>query len=590
MVQTSARRTAAAELDRIVPIRPDTRAPSGAESGPMPRYTVTSALPYANGPIHFGHVAGAYLPADLYVRTLRMLGEEVAFICGTDEYGVAITLGAEKAGVPYDEYVAGWHDTIRGTFEALSIEFDIWSGTSRCGNHTETAQEFFLTLDQAGYLTRRELEQLYCATDNMFLADRYIGGTCYECGHADARGDECPACGTWIAPLRLLDPSCKICGGTPEKRPTTHWYLNLPKLRDEHIGEWIEKHEWKPNVSAFIKNLLKDVPERAITRDMKWGVPLPAEYADQGGEGKVLYVWFDAPIGYISFTKELCAQRGDPDGWEKWWKGDDVRLVHFLGKDNIPFHCMVFPSMLHGSQQGYALPWQVPANEFYNLEGGKFSTSEGRTLDTADLFERYESDALRFYIISTLPETADAEFSMQGFVTANNAHLAGNIGNLVTRVLKFIAKNYDGRVPDLSEDQRAAMDREILEECGAFGDPALHAQAFQFRRAADQLVANASVANVFMQRLEPWALRKTDPEKAASALNTLCEWLLWLARWMAPFMPGKAQELWEMLGQPGRVGDQSWPGAPEPSTWRQLENGAALGVPAALFPRLDDPS
>ncbi len=555
----------------------------------MPRYTVTSALPYANGPIHFGHVAGAYLPADLYVRTLRMQGEETLFVCGTDEHGVAITLGAEKAELPYTEYVAKWRDTIHGTFSALNIEFDVWSGTSRCEHHVETAQEFFVALDTAGYLNRREEQQLYCAHDGLFLADRYIEGTCYECGHAQARGDECPACGTWIAPLRLSNPLCKICGNPPEKRSATHWYLNLPKLRDEHIGEWIEQHEWKPNVSAFIKNLMADVPERAITRDMNWGVPLPPQYDDQGGAGKVLYVWFDAPIGYVSFTKELLAERGDPDGWERWWKGDDVRLVHFLGKDNIPFHCMVFPSMLYGAGADYTLPWQVPANEFYNLEGGKFSTSEGRTVDPADLFEKYEADAIRFYIISTLPETADAEFSLQGFVTTNNAHLAGNIGNLVTRVLKFIAKNYDGRVPDLCPNHRAQMDAEILTQCGSIGDPALHARAFQFRRAAEQLIANATVANVFMQRLEPWALRKTDPERAASALNTLVEWLVWLARWMAPFMPLKAQELWVMLGRKGRVSQQSWPGHPEAGSWRQLDNGEGLGEPAALFPRLDDP-
>ena len=554
----------------------------------MTRYTVTSALPYANGPIHFGHVAGAYLPADVYVRTLRMQGEDVAFICGTDDYGVAITIAAEKAGVDYSTYVARWREEILATFEALSIEFDVWSGTSVCPHHVETSQEFFRQLDANGYLNRRETEQLYCTTDAMFLADRYVRGTCYVCGHENARGDECPSCGTWIEPLRLENPSCGVCGTRPERRTTTHWYLNLPQLIEEHVGEWIRAHEWKPNVSAFIKNLLEDAPERPITRDMEWGVPVPPDLA--GGEtGKVLYVWFDAPIGYVSFTKELAAERGALQSWEQHWKGDDVRLVHFIGKDNIPFHCLVFPAMMYGTKQGYALPWHVPANEFYNLAGGKFSTTEGRTIDPQELFERYENEALRFYIITSLPETADSEFSLEQFVLTNNSALADNIGNLVTRVLKFIGKSFEARIPPISDQHRAEMDDEILERCGAIGDPAQHVRDFRFRRAAEQLLANSSVGNVFMQNLEPWALRKSDPERAASALNTLCEWLAWVARWMVPFMPGKAQVLWEMLGQSGAVSDRPWPGTPRPAHWRGLDAGTPLPGATPLFPKLEAP-
>jgi methionyl-tRNA synthetase len=378
-----------------------------------------------------------------------------------------------------------------------------------------------------------------------------------------------------------------VCGNPPEKRSTRHWYLDLPRLRDEHMGDWIREHEWKPNVAAFIQNLLADVPERAITRDMRWGVPVPEDVP--GSEGKVLYVWFDAPIGYVSFTKELMDRRGTPDEWERWWKGDDVRLVHFIGKDNIPFHCLVFPSMLHGAKASYALPWAVPANEFYNLEGGKFSTSEGRTLDPETLFERYDREAVRFYIVSSLPETADSEFSLRQFALVNNATLAGNIGNLVTRVLKLVAKDHDNAVPPLTEEHRAAMDAELLEGCGAIGDPAEHVRAFRFRRAVETLAANATVANVFMQNTEPWALKKTDPARAASALNTLCQYLAWMARWMAPFVPGKAQALWEMLGRPGAVADQPWPGVPEAASWRALEGGSPLGTPAALFPRVEEP-
>ena len=553
----------------------------------MARYTVTSALPYANGPIHFGHVAGAYLPADIYVRTLRMLGEEVLFVCGADEHGVAITLRAEEQGQDYAEYVARWRREHLETFRSLGVEFDVWSGTSVCPQHPDTTQEFFTWLGENGYLVSRETEQLYCAHDAKFLADRYVLGTCYVCGREDARGDECPGCGTWIQPLKLTAPRCKICGNEPERRSTSHWYLDLPRLRDEHLQGWIEDHPWKPNVSAFIKNMLADVPERAITRDMEWGIPLPDDV--EGREGKVLYVWFDASIGYISFTKELLESRGEaPDAWERWWKGD-VRLVHFIGKDNIPFHCMVFPSMLHGTRQGFALPWAVPANEFYNLEGGKFSTSEGRTIDPATFLGTYGNEAVRWYITTTLPETSDAEFSLSGLVTTNNADLAGNIGNLATRVLKFIAKNYDGRVPALDEAHRAEMDAEILDRCGDIADPAASVQEFRFREAARGVASNASVANLFMQRLEPWALRKSDPARAASALNTLCQYLCWLARWMAPFLPGKAQELWEMLGRDDPVASCPWPGTPEASTWRLLEDGHALGTPEALFPRLEAP-
>jgi len=553
----------------------------------LTRYLVTSALPYANGAPHFGHVCGAYLPADVYVRTLRRQGEDVAFVCGTDEYGVAITIRAEEAGQEYPEYVGQWREVISSLFERLGIEFDIFSGTSISPFHESTAQQFFRDLSTNGYLQKRANDQLFCLTDDMFLADRYVLGTCPKCGFADARGDECPSCGAWLDPLNFEDPRCGICGNAPEKRSTTHWYLDIPKLRDEFIGEWIDGHPWKPNVEKFIQNLLKDVPQRAITRDMRWGVPVPEDLAD-GETGKVLYVWFDAPIGYISFTKEWCAARGEPERWKDYWTGDDTRIVHFIGKDNIPFHCMVFPSMLHGTQAGFKLPWQVPANEFYNLQGRKFSTSGGWTIDLEDFFERYDAEAARFYLLSSLPETADSEFLWDEFQRVNNSSLAGTIGNLATRVLKFIVKNFDGRIPPLHEEHREEMDRVLLTECGAFGDPAEEVLKFRFRRAAEQLVANASVANVFVDRLAPWALRKTDALKAESALNTLCEWIGLLASWMTPFMPGKAQSLWQMLGQPGEVAQNDWQGAPAGTDWRRLEAGTALGEVEGLFARVDD--
>jgi methionyl-tRNA synthetase len=559
----------------------------------MPRHLVTSALPYANGPIHFGHVVGAYLPADVYVRTLRMQGEQVLFVCGTDEHGTSITIGAEAAGEDPAEYVARWRDEIKSVFDRLGIAFDHWSGTSVSPSHAALSQEFFRRLDAGGYLLQRTADQLYCARDDRFLADRFIVGTCYVCGYEKARGDECPRCGEWLDALRLVEPRCSTCGSTPEVRSTKHWYLDLPKLRDEHVGAWFASQTWKPNVKAFVEAQLKDLQPRPITRDMRWGVPVPEDLAGSE-EGKVLYVWFDAPIGYVSFTREWAEQRGEPELWRTWWQDADTRLVHFIGKDNIPFHCVIFPSMLWGTKQGYVLPSAVPANEFYNLEGRKFNTSERWTIPLAEFFERYDPEAARFYLISSMPETADSEWRWEEFQRCVNASLADTIGNLATRVLRFAAKHWDGRVPPLAPEHVEELDRAILAECGEVRDPGASVRAFRFRRAAEELVANATVANVFVDRTAPWALRKTDPARAASVLNTAWEWLGLLARWMAPFLPGKAQALWAMLGQEGAVADAGWPATPTPaspssiSAWRTLDASRPLGAVEGLFPKLDD--
>ncbi len=554
----------------------------------MVRYLVTSALPYANGPIHFGHVTGAYLPADVYVRTLRMLGEEVLYVCGTDEHGVAITIGAEQEGTPYAEYVARGRAVIKSTFDRFGIEFDVWSGTSICPEHAPTSQGFFRRLDEQGWLLRKTSAQLYCPKDKKFLADRYITGTCYVCKFEEARGDECPRCGTWLDPLKMSPVACKICGTTPERRDTLHWHLDLPKLRDAGFGAWFEGHPWKPNVAGFIGNMMADLQPRPITRDMTWGVPVPEDRAG-GQTGKVLYVWFDAPIGYVSFTKQWARERGRPAEWESWWRSQDTtRLVHFIGKDNIPFHCLVFPSMLFGLRQDWTMPWQVPANEFYNLQGGKFSTSQNWTIPLDDFFARYDAEAARFHLIASMPETADSEWRWEDFQATNNALLADVIGNLVTRVLKFIEKNYEGRIPPVHARHVEELDRRILGECGAFGDPAAHVLEFRFRKSVEEFVACGRVGNKFVNDLAPWALRKTDPEMAASVLNTACQWLAWLARWMAPFMPGKAQKLWAMLGQPGAVSAEKWPGLPVAGSWRVLPDGQRLGTVEGLFPKIED--
>ncbi len=553
----------------------------------MSRYLVTSALPYANGPIHFGQVIGAYLPADCYVRTLRMLGEEVCFVCGADEHGFAITVNAERDGASYPEYVARWRDDAKATFDRLGIEFDVWSGTSISPHHAELSQQFFRRLDEGGYLNKRASEQLYCAKDEMFLADRYVVGTCYVCGKDGARGDECPSCGTWLDALRLVEPTCRNCGSTPEKRTTTHWYLDLPKLRDDHIGEWFQNHPWKGNVKAFVGAMLEDLQERPITRDMSWGIPVPADLVGEE-EDKVLYVWFDAPIGYVSFTREWAEARGEPDLWKQYWCDEDTRLVHFIGKDNIPFHCLIFPSMLFGQKQGYVLPWQVPAMEFYNLQGRKFSTSANWTIPLDTFFETYDRDVARFYLLSSAPESADSEWRWEEFQRCANTSLADTIGNLVTRVLRFVAKHHDGRIPPIAPEHEEELDRVLLTECGALEDPADAIIEFRFRRACERLVANASVANVFVDRMAPWTLRKTDPARSASVLNTCCQWIAWIAQWMHPFMPTKSVELWSMVGAPGALADQRWPGLPRAGEWRLLEAGAPLGEITGPFAKLAD--
>lgn len=553
----------------------------------MARTLVTSALPYANGPLHLGHLIGAYLPADCYVRTLRALGEEVLYVCGTDEHGVAITIGAEQEGVPYPEYVARWRDSIKSAFDAFDIAFDVWSGTSICPEHVRTSQAFFRRLDTNGYLQKRAEEQLYCERDAMFLADRYIVGTCHECGFEEARGDECPRCGKWLDPLKMPRVACKVCGTVPVRRSTSHWYLDLPKLRDAGFGAWFEGHAWKPNVRAFIGNQLAEIRPRPITRDMRWGVPVPADRAS-GETGKVLYVWFDAPIGYVSFTQQWARERGQPEDWKGWWQSPDTRLVHFIGKDNIPFHCLVFPSMLFGMQEGWTLPWQVPANEFYNLEGRKFSTSKNWTIPLEPLARRYHPDLVRFYLLASAPETADSEWRWEEFQRCVNASLADTIGNLATRVLRFAAKHFEGRVPPLEESLATELDHSLLTECGPIADPARSVLEFRFRRATEELVANGMAANVFIDRQAPWSLRTKDPARAAAVLNTACNWLALLARWMGPFMPTKAEELWHMLGGTGSIHAQPWPGVPSAGGWRRLAAGTPFGTIEGPIPKIPD--
>ncbi|MCA8954945.1 MAG: methionine--tRNA ligase, partial [Planctomycetes bacterium] len=423
---------------------------------------VTSALPYANGPIHFGHIVGAYLPADIFVRYQRMRGEDVHFVCGTDEHGVAITLKAEQAGQSYPDYVDHWHREIGRILDSIGIEFDLFSGTAAHHNpfHAELAQGFFLDLMRNGYLEQRTEEQFYSATLGRFLPDRYVEGTCYKCNSPNARGDECPSCGSWLDAKQLIDPRSTLDGSTPVLRETRHWYLKLDQIRDEWLAEWFtaKTAEWKVNVRHFVASALDDLRARPITRDLPWGVPLPGEFAEAG---KVLYVWFEAPIGYLSISKQYWNGQGQPERFEQLWKDPATKLYHFLGKDNITFHAVVFPAMLWGTKAGWVVPTNVPANEFFNLEGKKFNTSKGWYIPESSISGRFPVDGLRYALATMMPETADSDWSWREFQARINDDLADNLGNFVARTLRFAERFLDGAIPDLGP--LLPQDRELLD-------------------------------------------------------------------------------------------------------------------------------
>ncbi len=577
----------------------------------MARYLVTSALPYANGPIHFGHVAGAYLPADVWVRHRRMCGDDVLFVCGTDEHGVAITLQAEREGVGYREYVDRWHQEIGCTFERFGIRFDAWSGTARSPHHVEFSQRFFRVLLERGFVFEREEEQWFSEASGRFLPDRYLQGACPECGHPEARGDECPKCGAWIEARKLGDPISLVDGSRPVLKRTKHWYLDLPKLLDAGLRDWYEERKaagaWKPNVVGYVDAMLADLKPRPITRDLPWGVPVPPELP--GSEGKVLYVWFDAPIGYVSITEEWAQAQGAPESWRDWWMDADTRLVHFIGKDNIAFHVVVFPGMLLGQDadptwqpasqapiepRSFVLPWNVPANEFYNLQGRKFSTSQGWTLDMDRFFERYSVDAARFHLVLTMPETADSEFRWEEFQTTNNSLLADKIGNFASRVLQFARKRYSGRVPGPATRQPLLADHEALRDArAAFARVGDELDAFRFRAAARGLVQGFADLNRFFDAMEPWKLVKSEADddraRCAEVVERCLAHLELGSRRLAPFCPDAAARLRAMLGEAARPEDAGrWGGEGPDQPPTRLPEGAELGEVGILFRKIED--
>jgi methionyl-tRNA synthetase len=568
------------------------------------RLLVTAALPYANGPIHIGHLAGAYLPADLYVRYQRLKGRDVAFVCGSDEMGVAILMRALREDRTPEDIIDTYHPQIRDNFERFGMSFDHYGRTSS-HTHTETTQDFFRVLDEKSAFELKTEEQLYDPEAEMFLADRFVTGTCPVCGYEAAYGDQCEQCGSTLSPTELEDPRSTLTDATPELRETTHWYLPLEEMQPQ-LEDWIGTHpEWKNNVRGQIQSWFDDgLKSRAITRDVPWGVPVPEEVAERHGleaEGKVIYVWFDAPIGYISATKEWAAQQGTPDAWTDYWQDEDTTLVHFIGKDNIIFHCLMFPSMLmeHGN---YVLPDNVPANEFLTLEGEKLSTSRGWAVwlheyldDFAD--ERHTADLLRYALAATLPETADADFRWEEFQRRVNGELANVFGNFVHRTLTFAHRYFDGEVPPLqapSEADRAMLD--ALQDA-----PAAVAAAyddFRTRDAVSETMALARRGNQYFNETEPWHTHDTDPQACANTIHISLQVCASLAVLFEPVVPSAAAALRNRLG----LADvrTSTPGADPPSAagWHDagtplLAAGASLpadpdGRRDPLFQKIDD--
>ena len=462
------------------------------------RTLVTSALPYANGPVHIGHLAGAYLPADMYVRYLRLQGRDVIYVCGSDEYGVGIVVQALKEGTTPQEVVQCYHPLIRDSFHDFGISFDNYSRTSR-EIHTQTSQSFFEKLSEKNEFILRREEHLYDPCAKVFLADRFVHGTCPICQHEDAYGDQCEQCGTSLSPAEILNPRSTLTDAFPELRPTTHWFLPLGKWQ-RRLEEYIEQHpEWKSNVLGQVRAWFTDgLRDRAITRDVPWGVPVPpiaAEAASVNAEGKVIYVWFDAPIGYISSTREWAIKIGDPERWRLYWQSDDSRLIHFIGKDNIVFHTLMFPAMLmaHG---GYVVPDQVPANEFLNIEGRKLSTSRGWAVWLHEYLEDFPPDFLRYALATTLPESKDSDFNWHEFQMRVNSELADILGNFVNRALTFAEREFANQVPPLSKP--SAADKEVLDELAMFPDQIGSAyEQFRFREAVRLTMNVARLGNKY---------------------------------------------------------------------------------------------
>ncbi|WP_298541982.1 methionine--tRNA ligase [uncultured Aquimarina sp.] len=507
------------------------------------RYTITSALPYTNGPIHIGHLAGVYVPADIYSRYLRITGNDVAFICGSDEHGAAIPMRAKKEGVSPRVIIDKYHAIIKKSFEDFGITFDNYSRTSAPIHH-ETASEFFKKLYEDGKFIEETSEQLYDAEADQFLADRFVTGTCPKCGNEEAYGDQCENCGSSLNATDLINPKSTISGAKPTLKQTKHWFLPLDQYED-FLREWVlvgHKKDWKTNVYGQIKSWVDDgLRPRAVTRDLDWGIPVPVE----GAEGKVLYVWFDAPIGYISSTKEWADREGKD--WEPYWKDEDTKLVHFIGKDNIVFHCIIFPSMLK-AEGSYILPENVPANEFLNLEGNKLSTSKNWAVWLHEYLEDFpdKQDVLRYALTANAPETKDNDFTWKDFQDRNNNELVGNFGNFINRIVVLTNKYYDGVVP--TPNEFSELDLQTLTELRAY--PAVISSSierYRFREGSQELLNVSRLGNKYLADEEPWKLIKTDPERVKTIMYVGLQVAAALATLSEPFLPFTSQKLKNIL-------------------------------------------
>lgn len=537
------------------------------------RTTITSALPYANGPVHIGHLAGVYIPADIYARYLRLKGEDVLFVGGSDEHGVPITLKAKKEGVTPQDIVDRYHTIIKQSFEDFGISFDVYSRTTSKTHH-EVASTFFKTLYDKGEFVEKTSEQYFDQEAQQFLADRYIIGTCPHCKNTQAYGDQCEACGTSLSPMDLIDPKSTISGSTPILKETKHWYLPLDK-HEAWLRQWIlEDHkEWKSNVYGQCKSWLDmGLQPRAVSRDLDWGIPVPVA----GAEGKVLYVWFDAPIGYISNTKELL-----PDTWELWWKDEQTKLVHFIGKDNIVFHCIVFPTMLK-AEGSFILPENVPANEFLNLEGDKISTSRNWAVWLHEYLIDFpgKQDVLRYTLTANAPETKDNDFTWKDLQARNNSELVAIYGNFVNRTLVLTHKYFEGKVPALGE--LTDIEKSVLKE---FEDVQHRVESllntYRFRDAQKEAMNLARIGNKYLAETEPWKVAKTDMERVATILNVSLQISANLSIAFEPFLPFSSQKLRSLLGL-------------QTCDWRALgsinllSEGQTIQSPELLFEKIED--
>ncbi len=537
------------------------------------RYLVTSALPYANGYIHLGHIAGAYLPADIYVKYKRLKKEDVIFICGSDEHGTAIEISALKEKVTPKEIIDRYHFANEKAFRDLGIEFDIYSRTSNEIHH-KTSQEFFLNLYNKKLLIKKSEKQLYSEIDKKFLADRFVEGTCPICGYEEARGDQCEACGSNLSPLELINPKSKISGDTPIIKESSNFYFPLEKFQTK-LEEWISKKtNWKSNVKNYCEGWFKTgLKDRAITRDLDWGVKVPLE----GYEGKVIYVWFEAPIGYISATKELFIKKGDPEKWKEYWCDDNTKLIHFIGKDNIIFHAIVFPAMLM-AHSGFILPENIPANEFLNLEGGKLSKSKGHGILVKDIVQEYNPDLVRYVVASNLPENKDSDLSIEDFKTKNNNELAGILGNFINRTVVFTKNKFNNKVPERNRNDLEILEdikkqTEVIEECY---------ENFRFRDALNETMNLARIANKYFNDSEPWNVIKTDIEKCKHIINNCLNICYSIAIAIYPLLPFTSKKILKILNVENS--DLSWDKIGKINLVENVE----LGTNEILFPQIEN--